>query len=174
MPINVHLVKAMVFPLTMYGYESWTIKKAENQRTDVFELWCWRRLLESLLDSKANQSILKEISSEYSLEGLMLILKLQYWWEELSLRKSPWTSKDWRWKTGTTEDEIVGWYYQLDGHEFEWTLGVGDGQVNLVWFSPWGHNEWDMTEWQNWSELRDSLLFQNSTIQTFKKPKILF
>ena len=78
MPINVHLVKAMVFPLTMYGYESWTIKKAENQRTDVFELWCWRRLLESLLDSKANQSILKEISSEYSLEGLMLILKLQY------------------------------------------------------------------------------------------------
>ena len=78
MPTKVHLVKAMVFPVVMYGYESWTIKKAEHQRIDAFELWCWRRLLRIPLSRRSNQSILKEISSEYSLEGLMLKLKLQY------------------------------------------------------------------------------------------------
>ena len=76
---KVHLVKAMVFPLVMYGCESWTIKKAEHQRIDAFELWCWRRLLGVPLTARrSNQSILKEISPEYSLEGLMLKLKLQY------------------------------------------------------------------------------------------------
>ena len=70
-------VKAMVFPVLLYGYESWTIKKAEHQRTDAFELWCWRRLLTRLL-TRSNQSILKEINPEYLLEGLMLKLKLQY------------------------------------------------------------------------------------------------
>ena len=76
-PTKVHLIKAMVFPVVMYGCESWTIKKAEHQRIDVFELWCWRRLLRVVWTAKrSNQSILKEISPEYSLEGLML--KLQY------------------------------------------------------------------------------------------------
>ena len=76
---KVHLVKAMVFPVVMYGCESWTIKKAEHQRTDIFELWCWRRLLRVTWTArKSNQSILKEISPEYSLEGLMLKLKLHY------------------------------------------------------------------------------------------------
>ena len=75
----VHLVKAMVFPVIMYGCESWTIKKAECQKTDAFELWCWRRLLRVPWTAKgSNQSILKKISPEYSLEGLMLKLKLQY------------------------------------------------------------------------------------------------
>ena len=75
----VHLVKAMVFPVIMYGCESWTLKKAEHQRIDAFELWCWRRLLRDLWTArKSNQSILKEISLEYSLEGPMLNLKLQY------------------------------------------------------------------------------------------------
>ena len=79
LPTKVCLVKTMVFPLVMYGCESWTIKKAECQRIDVFELWCWRRLLRVPRTAKrSNQSILKEISSEYSLEGLMLKLKLQY------------------------------------------------------------------------------------------------
>ena len=74
-----HLVKAMVFPVVMYGCESWTIKNAEHQRTDAFELWCWRRLLRVPWTARrSNQSILKEISPEYSLEGLMLKLKLQY------------------------------------------------------------------------------------------------
>ena len=82
LPTKVRLVKAMVFPVVMYGCESWTIKKAEHQRIDAFELWCWRRLLRVNEDSwtatRSNQTILKEINPEYSLEGLMLKLKLQY------------------------------------------------------------------------------------------------
>ena len=79
MPAKVCLVKAMVFPVVMYGCESWTIKKAEHQRIDAFELWYWRRLLRvHWMARRSNQSILKEISPEYSLEGLMLKLKLQY------------------------------------------------------------------------------------------------
>ena len=79
LPTKVHLVKAMVFPVVMYGCESWTIKKAECRRIDVLELWCWRRLLRVPWTARgSNQSILKEISPEYSLEGLMLKLKLQY------------------------------------------------------------------------------------------------
>ena len=79
MPTKVHLVKAMVFPVVMYGCESWSIKKAEHQRIDAFKLWCWRRLLRVPWTArKSNQSILKKISPEYSLEGLMLKLKLQY------------------------------------------------------------------------------------------------
>ena len=79
LPTKVHLVKAMVFPVVMYGCESWTIKKAEHQRTDAFELWCWRRLLRVPCTARrSDQSILKEIRPEYSLEGLMLKLKLQY------------------------------------------------------------------------------------------------
>ena len=78
LPTKVPLVKAMVFPVVMYGCQSWTIKKAEHQRIDAFELWCWRRLLRVPWTARrSNQSILKEISSEYSLEGLMLKLKLQ-------------------------------------------------------------------------------------------------
>ena len=79
LPTKVHLVKAVVFPVVMYGCESWTVKKAEHRRTDAFELWCWRRLLRVPWTARRfNQSILKEISSERSLEGLMLKLKLQY------------------------------------------------------------------------------------------------
>ena len=79
LPTNVHIVKAMVFPIVMYGCENWTVKKAEHQRTDVFELWCWRRLLRVPWTArKSNQSTLKEISPEYSLDGLMLKLKLQH------------------------------------------------------------------------------------------------
>ena len=79
LPTKVHLVKAMVFPVVMYGCERWTIKKAEHWRTDAFELWCWRRLLRVPWTARrSNQSILKKISPEYSLEGLILKLKLQY------------------------------------------------------------------------------------------------
>ena len=79
LPTKVHLVKAMVFPVVMYGCESWTIKKPEHQRIDGFRLWCWRRLLRvPLIARRSNQVILKEVSPEYSLEGLMLKLKLQY------------------------------------------------------------------------------------------------
>ena len=78
LPAKVHLVKTLVFPVVMYGCESWTIKKPEWQRIDAFELWCWRRLLRVPWTARSNQSILKEISPEYSLEGLMLKLKLRY------------------------------------------------------------------------------------------------
>ena len=79
LPIKIHLVKPMFFPVIMYGCESWTIKKAECRKIDAFELWCWRRVLRvSWAARRSNQSILKEISPEYSLEGLMLKLKVQY------------------------------------------------------------------------------------------------
>ena len=80
LPTKFHAVKAMVFPVVMYGCESWTIKKAECRRIDAFELWCWRRLLQVPWTARSNQSILKEISPEYSLEGLMLKLKLPTLW----------------------------------------------------------------------------------------------
>ena len=79
LPTDIHTVKAIVFPVIMYGCESWTIKKAEHPRTDAFKLWCWRRLLRLLwISRRSNQSVLKGISPEYSLEGLMMKLKLQY------------------------------------------------------------------------------------------------
>ena len=112
---KVHLVKAMVFPVVMYACESWTIKKVKHQRTDAFELWCWRRLLRApWTTGRSNQPILKEISPEYSLEGLMLNLKLQYFgylmWRTDSFKKIPDAGDDWRWEEkGTTE---VRW---LDG-----------------------------------------------------------
>ena len=94
LPTKVHLVKAMVFPVVMYECQSWTIKKAEHQRIDAFELWCWRRLSRVPLTARrSNQSILKEISPEYSLEGLMLGWSsntLATWWEELTHLKKPW------------------------------------------------------------------------------------
>ena len=119
LPTKVHLVKAMVFPVVMYGCENWTIKKAEHRRINAFELWCWRRLLQVPWTArKSNQSILKEISPEYSLEGLMLIL--QYFSHLMQ-------STDSCEKTlmlGKTEgrgegDEMVGWHHGLQGHEFE-------------------------------------------------------
>ena len=92
LPTKVHLVKAMVFPVVMYGCESWTVKKSECWRIDAFELWCWRRLLRVPWTARSNQSILNEISPQYSLEGLMLKLKLQYFghliWRRDSLEKT--------------------------------------------------------------------------------------
>ena len=118
---------------------SWTLKKTENRRIDAFELWCWRRLLRApWLARRSNQSILKEISPEYSLEGLMLKLKLQYlatWCEELTHWKRP---RCWERFKGMTEDEMVGWHHWLSGHEFEQTLGDGEGQGSLACCRPWG------------------------------------
>ena len=113
LPTKVPLVKAVVFPVVMYECESQTIKKAECQRIDVFELWCWRRLLRVPWTARrSNQSILKEISPECSLEGLMLKLKLQYFghlmWRTTSL-EDPDSGQDWRQEEkGMTEDEMVG------------------------------------------------------------------
>ena len=124
LPRKVHLVKAMVFPVVMYGCESWTVKKAECQRIDAFELWCWRRLLRVPWTARrSNQSILKEIGAGISLEGMMLKLKLQYFGHLMrrvdSLEKTD-AGRDWGQKEkGTTEDEMAGWHHQLNGREFE-------------------------------------------------------
>ena len=119
---KVHLVKAMVFPVVMYGCESWTIKKAEHWRIDAFELWSWRRLLRIPWTAKrSNQCILKEISPRCSLEGLMLKLKPIFWTPDANswlIWKDPDVGKDWRWEKGTTEDEMVRWHHRLNGHEF--------------------------------------------------------
>ena len=155
LPTKVYVVKAMVFPVVRYGCENWTIKKAECWRIDALVLWCWRRLLRVPQTARrSNQSILKEISPEYSLEGLMLKLKLQYFGylvckanileKTLMLRKIE--SKR---RRGSTEDEMVGWHHQLNGHdEFEQTPGSSKGQKawhavvlritrNWTWLSNW-------------------------------------
>ena len=113
---KVHLVKAMVFPVVMYGCESWAVKKAEHRTIDVFDLWCWRRLLRVPWTARrSNQSILKEINPGISLEGLMLKLKLQYFGHLMrrvdSLEKND-AGRDWgQEEKGTTEDEMAGWHH---------------------------------------------------------------
>jgi len=155
---KVHLFKAMVFPVVMYGCESWTIKKAEGQRIDAFKLWCWRRLSRVSWTARwSNQSILNKISPEYSLKGLMLKLKLQIFghlmWRT-DIGKDPDAERDWgQEEKGSTEDEMVGWHHWFDGHEFELALGVGDGQGSLACCSIWGHKESDTTERLNWTEV---------------------
>ena len=132
----------------MYVCESWTVKKAECQRIDAFELWCWGRLLRVPWTAKiSNQSILKEINPEYSLEGMML--KLHYFWP--SDAKSQLIGKDsdagkdrGQGKKRETEQEIVRWHHQLNGCEFEQTPEDGKGQGSLACCSPWGCKESDM------------------------------
>ena len=141
----------------MYGCESWTIKNAKHWTIDAFELWCWRRHLRVPWTAKRSyQYILKEISPGCSLEGLTLKLKLQYFGHLMrrvdSLEKDFDAGRDWGQKEkGTTEDEMAGWHHQLDGREFEWTLGVGDGQGGLVCCDSWGHKESDTTERLHWT-----------------------
>ena len=154
MPTKVHLVKAMVFPVVMYGCESWTIKKAECWRIDAFELWCWRTLSRvPWTVRRSNQSILKEASPGCSLEGLMLRLKLQYSCEELTHWKKTDAGRDWgQEEKGTTDDEMAGWNHWHDGRESDWTLRVGDGQGSLACCDSWGRKESDTTERLNWTE----------------------
>ena len=156
--VSVRLVKAMVFPVVMYGCESWIVKKAEHWRIDAFELWCWRRLLRvPWMARRSNQSILKEISPGISLEGMMLKLKLQYF-DHLMRRVD---SLEKRLMLGGIrgrrrrgwQDEMAGWHHWLDGRESEWTPGVGDGQGGLACCNSWGCKESDTTERLNWTEL---------------------
>ena len=133
----------MVFPVVIYGSESWTIKKAERRRTAAFELWCLRRLLKvAWTTGRSNQPILKEISPEYSLEGMMLKLKLQCF-GHLMQRADSFPD------AGTTEDEMVGWHHRLDGRDFEQALGVGDGQESAVCCIPWSCKELDTAQQLN-------------------------
>ena len=142
----------------MHGCESWTIKKADHWRIDAFELWCWRRLLRIPWTARiSSQSIIKEISPEYSLEGLMLKLKPQsfgHFAKNWLIGKDPDAGKESRQEEKEmTEDEMVRWHHQLYGHEFEQAPGAGDGQRSLACCSPWGCRESDTTEWLNWTDL---------------------
>ena len=162
LPIKVHLVKAMVFPVVMYAYESWTIKKAEHQRIDAFELWCWRRLQQSCspLDCKEIEPVHSKGDQSWLFIGRTNVEA-----ETSNLQPSDakgwliWTDpvvrRDWgQAEKGTTEDEMVGWHHWLNGREFGWTLGVGDRQGGLACCSPWGLKESDTTEWLNWTKLK--------------------
>ena len=135
-----HLVKAVVFPVVMYGCNSWTIKKAEHQRTDDFELWCWRRLLRVPWSARrSNPSILKEISPECWKDWCWSWSSntLATWCEEWFIGKDPDAGKDWgQEEKGTTEDEMVEWHLWLVEHEFEQTPGAVDGQGGLGCCSP--------------------------------------
>ena len=140
----------------MYGCESWTIKKAQCQIIDVFELWCQRRVLRvPWTVRRSSQSILKEISPEYSLERLLLKLKLQYFGHLMqrtdSLEKTLILGKiEGMRRRG---QQRMRWHHWLDGHESEQALGVGDGQGSLACYSPWNCKESDTTERLNWIEL---------------------
>ena len=152
---KVRLVKAMVFPVVMYGYESWTIKKAERQQIDVFELWRWRRLLSPLDckeskpgNPKGNQSWIFIGRTDAEAET-PIPPNAKHW----LTGKDPDAGKDWRQEEkGMTEDEMAGWHHWLDGHEFGCTPGVGDRQVGLTCCDSWGRKESDTTERLNWTE----------------------
>ena len=137
--------------MVMYGCESWIVKKAEHRRIDAFELWCWRRLLRVPWTARtSNQSILKEIDQSWVFIGrtdaeaetpILWPSHVKSW----LIGKDPDAGKDWGQEKGTTKDEMAGWHHWLDGHGFEWTPGVGDGQGGLACCDSWGCKESDMT-----------------------------
>ena len=160
---EVYIVRAVVFPIVMYGCESWTIKKAERWRMDAFKLWCWRRLLRVPWTARrSNQSILKEINpgiffgrNDTKAEAPVLWPPHAKSW---LIGKDSDTGRVWGQEVkGTTEDEMAGWHHGLDGHESEWTPGDGDGQGGLACCDSWGRKESDTTEWLNWTDANTEL-----------------
>ena len=154
LPTVVCTVQVIVFPIVMYGCESWTIKKAERWSADAFKLWCWRRLLRVPRTARSNKSILKVVNPEYSLEGWMLKLKLQFFgyliWRANSMEKDPDTGKDWgQEEKGAREGETAGWHHWLNAHEFKQTPGDSERHGSLACCSPWGGKESDTTQWLN-------------------------
>ena len=158
LPTKVHLVKAMVFLVVMYGCEGWTVRKAEHWQTDAFELWCWRRLL-SPLDYKEIQPVHPKGDQSWVFIGRTdAETETPILWpphaKSWLIGKDPDAGRDWgQEEKGTTEDEMAGWHHRLDGHEFEWTPGVGDGQGGLAfsihgvaksrtWLSDWTEPNW--------------------------------
>ena len=162
---KIHLVKAIVFPVVMYGCESWTIKKGECRRIDAFELWYWR-LLKVPLDNKI-KPVNPKGNQSWIFIGRTDAEAPTLWPSDVKnwlIGKDPDSGKDWRQKEKrTTEDKMDGWHHWLDGHEFEQAVGVGDGQGGLVCCSPWDCKESDMTEWLNGTDQSSSEPLWNDT-----------
>ena len=161
MPAKVHLVKTMVFPVVMYGCKCWTIKKVECRRIDAFELWCWRRLLRvPWTAGRSNQSILKEISSEYSLEGLMLKLKLNSlatWCEELTHWERPW---GWERLQAGGEGDNRGWDGRMASlTQWTWVWASSGswwwtGRPGILRFMGWQRVGHDWVTELNWTDMK--------------------
>ena len=185
LPTKVHLVKAMVFPVVMYGCEIWTIRKAEHRRIDAFEVWCWRRLLRVPWTARrSNQSILKEIGPECSLEALML--KLRLWPPDAKswlIWKDPDAGKDWgQEEKETTEDEMAGWYHwwlmavslselwELVMNREAWHAAIHGVVKSRIWLSDWTELNW-REDTLHLSEL--SICFSKSGSWKYKPLKII-
>ena len=159
LPTKVHIVKATVFLVVMYRRESWTIKKAECWRIDIFELWCWRRLLRVPWTARrSNQSTRKEINPEYSLEGLMLKLKLQYFghlmWRAETLEKIVMLGKtEGKRRRG---QQRMRWLNSISAHEFAQTPGDSEVRRNLACCCPWGHK--DCTWLSDWTTNNSNII----------------
>ena len=163
----------MVFSVVMYGWKSWTVNKAEHWRINAFELWCWRRLLRIPWTARrSSQCILREISPACSLEGLLLELETPKLWppdvKSWLIWKDPDAGKDsGQEEKGTTEDEMVGWHHQHNGHGFGWTPGAGDGQGGLACCGSWGLKELDTTEQLNWTDYPQDTWFTKASWNIF-------
>ena len=158
LPTKFCLVKAMVFPVVMYGCESWTVKKAKRWRIDAFELRCWRRLLKSPLDCKEIQPVHSERDQPWDFFGRNdAKAETPVLWpphaKSWLIGKDSDAGRDWgQEEKGTIEDEMAGWHHWLDGRESEWTPGVGDGPGGLACCDSWGRNQTQMSKWTelNW------------------------
>ena len=160
LPTKVQLVKAMVFPVVMYGCEGWAYKESRAPKNWCFWTVMLKNTLENPLGCKEIQSVhpkgnqpwifIRRIDAEAPILWPPDVKNWLTW-------KDPDAGKDWRQEKGVTEDETVGWYHRLDGHEFEQALGVGDGQGGLACCGSWGHKELDMTEQPNWTETLEYL-----------------
>ena len=165
LPTKVRLVKAMVFPVVMYGCESWTVKKAERRRIDAFELWCWRRVLRVPWTARrSNQHFERDQPWDFFGRNVAKAETPVLWPPHAKswlIGKDSDAGRDWgQEKKWMTEDEMAGWHHWRDGRESEWTPGAGDGQGGLVCCDSWGRRESDTTEQLNWTELNKNLLFK--------------
>ena len=157
-PTKVPLAKATSFPVVIYGCESWMVKKAECGRIDAFELWCWRRLLRVPWTARRSNQSIKEDQAWVFFGRTDAKAETPILWpphvKSWLIGKDSDAGRDWgQEEKETTEDEVAGWHHWLDGYEFEWTPGVGDGQGGLVCCDSWGRKELDTTEQLNWTEL---------------------